>query len=30
MLDIEPKLMTEVFKGSRSEIYVKVPQKNPP
>lgn len=26
--DIEPKLMTEIFKGSRTEVYVKVPQKN--
>lgn len=28
MPDIEPKLMTEVFKGSRSEVFVKVPIKN--
>jgi dynein heavy chain len=26
--DLEPKLMKEIFKGTRSEMYYKVPQKS--
>lgn len=26
--DLEPKIMKEIFKGTRSEMYYKVPQKS--